>query len=203
VCARERSQPLAGWRGKFNLISTLSGLFGWVSWFQQVGKSLTVENAPFIRRPMAAGAIPPPLFFERRLHADHIPLPENGVPTGHPENTIASIARLNGRRTKARPLASGHRRRIFESMANTTSAKKATRKIARRTIINKSRRTQMRGAVRTVEEAIKSGDRDAAIKAMSRAEPELMQAAQRNIIHKNNASRKVSRLAHQIAKLAK
>jgi len=36
-------------------------------------------------------------------------------------------------------------------MANTTSAKKATRKIARRTIINKSRRTQMRGAVRTVE----------------------------------------------------
>jgi len=72
-------------------------------------------------------------------------------------------------------------------MANTTSAKKATRKIARRTIINKSRRTQMRGAVRIVEEAIKSGDRDAALKAMTRAEPELMQAAQRNIIHKNNA----------------
>ena len=45
-------------------------------------------------------------------------------------------------------------------MANTTSAKKATRKIARRTAINKSRRTQMRGAVRTVEEAIKRGDRD-------------------------------------------
>jgi small subunit ribosomal protein S20 len=91
----------------------------------------------------------------------------------------------------------------LKAMANTTSAKKATRKIARRTIINKSRRTQMRGAVRIVEEAIKSGDRDAALKAMTRAEPELMQAAQRNIIHKNNASRKVSRLAHQIAKLAK
>jgi len=72
-------------------------------------------------------------------------------------------------------------------MANTTSAKKATRKIARR----------------TVEEAIKSGDRNAALKAMTQAEPELMQAAQRNIIHKNNASRKVSRLTHQIAKLAK
>ena len=86
-------------------------------------------------------------------------------------------------------------------MANTSSAKKATRKIARRTIVNKSRRTQMRGAVRTVEEAIKRGDRDAALKAMASAEPELMQAAQRNIIHKNNASRKVSRLAHQIAKL--
>ena len=56
-------------------------------------------------------------------------------------------------------------------MANTTSAKKATRKIARRTAINKSRRTQMRGAVRTVEEAIKRGDRDAALKAMVNAEP--------------------------------
>ena len=59
-------------------------------------------------------------------------------------------------------------------MANTSSAKKATRKIARRTIINKSRRTQMRGAVRTVEEAIQRGDRDAALKAMAHAEPELI-----------------------------
>lgn len=88
-------------------------------------------------------------------------------------------------------------------MANTTSAKKATRKIARRTAINKSRRTQMRGAVRHVEEAIKRGDRDAAVKAMAQAEPELMRAAQRHIIHRNNASRKVSRLSHEIAKLAK
>ena len=88
-------------------------------------------------------------------------------------------------------------------MAPTTSAKKATRKIARRTIVNTARRTQMRGAVRTVEEAIKSGDREAALKAMSPAEPELMKAAQRNIIHKNNASRKVSRLSPRIAKRAK
>lgn len=88
-------------------------------------------------------------------------------------------------------------------MANTTSAKKATRKIARRTAINKSRRTQMRNAVRSVEDAIKRGDRDAAAKAMTRAEPELMRAAQRNIVHKNSASRKVSRLSLQIAKLSK
>lgn len=88
-------------------------------------------------------------------------------------------------------------------MANTTSAKKATRKIARRTLINKSRRTQMRSSVRRVEEAIKNGDRNAALEAMKLAEPDLMQAAQRNIIHRNNASRKVSRLTHQIAKLAK
>ncbi|MFZ5738863.1 SSU ribosomal protein S20P [Rhodopseudomonas thermotolerans] len=87
-------------------------------------------------------------------------------------------------------------------MANTSSAKKATRKIARRTAVNKSRRTQMRGSVRTVEEAIANGDREAALKAMARAEPELMRAAQRNIIHRNAASRKVSRLTHSIAKLA-
>ena len=87
-------------------------------------------------------------------------------------------------------------------MANTTSAKKATRKIARRTAVNKSRRTQMRGAVRSVEEAIKRGDRDAALQAMKHAEPELMKAAQCNIVHRNNASRKVSRLSHQIAKIA-
>lgn len=88
-------------------------------------------------------------------------------------------------------------------MANTTSAKKATRKIARRTIVNKARRTKLRTAVRSVEEAIKSGDRTAAVTAMKRAEPELMKAAQKNIIHRNNANRKVSRLTHQIAKLGK
>jgi len=97
----------------------------------------------------------------------------------------------------------GNDRSGKESMANTTSAKKATRKIARRTIVNKARRTKMRGSVRNVEEAIQKGDRDAAIKALRAAEPELMKAAQQNIIHKNNASRKVSRLTYQIAKLAK
>lgn len=88
-------------------------------------------------------------------------------------------------------------------MANTKSAIKATRKIARRTQINKSRRTQTRGAVRQVEEAIAKGDRAAALEAMKTAEPKLMQASQRSILHKNTASRKVSRLAQRIAKLAK
>jgi len=88
-------------------------------------------------------------------------------------------------------------------MANTTSARKATRKIARRTIINKARRTRMRSSVRSVEEAIKKGDRAAALAAMKRAEPELMRAAQQSVIHKNAASRKISRLTHSIAKLAK
>jgi small subunit ribosomal protein S20 len=119
------------------------------------------------------------------------------------KTTPASPAQFNGRRHQAGHPRQNRCRRKFENMANTTSAKKATRKIARRTIVNKSRRTQMRGSVRVVEEAIKSGDREAALKAFAVAEPELMQAAQRSIIHKNNASRKVSRLSHQIAKLAK
>ena len=88
-------------------------------------------------------------------------------------------------------------------MANTKSARKATRKIARRTEINKSRRTILRNSVRKVEEAIASGDRAAAAEAFKSAEPAIMRAAQRGTVHKNTASRKVSRLSHAIAKLAK
>ena len=86
-------------------------------------------------------------------------------------------------------------------MANTTSAKKATRKIARRTAVNKSRRTQMRGAVRTVEEAIATGDRAQALAALKEAEPVIMRSAQKGVVHPNAASRKVSRLSHGVAKL--
>lgn len=87
-------------------------------------------------------------------------------------------------------------------MANTTSAKKAVRKIARRTEVNKARRSRMRTVVRGVEEAIASGDKTQAATALKAAEPELMRAAQKGVIHKRGASRKVSRLTHQIAKLA-
>ena len=88
-------------------------------------------------------------------------------------------------------------------MANTKSARKATRKIARRTAINKARRTTLRNSVRKVEEAIASGDRAAADAAFKSAEPAIMRAAQRGTVHKNTASRKVSRLSHRIAKLGK
>jgi small subunit ribosomal protein S20 len=88
-------------------------------------------------------------------------------------------------------------------MANTKSAKKATRQIARRTVVNKARRTRVRSAVRKVEEAISSGDRAAAVAAMAEAEPALIRAASHGIVHRNAARRKVSRLAHRIAKLGK
>jgi small subunit ribosomal protein S20 len=88
-------------------------------------------------------------------------------------------------------------------MANTKSARKATRVIARRTEVNKARRAVLRSSMRKVEEAIASGDRTAAAAALRAAEPVIMRAAQRGVVHKNNASRKVSRLAHRVAKLGK
>jgi small subunit ribosomal protein S20 len=88
-------------------------------------------------------------------------------------------------------------------MANTTSAKKATRKIVRLTEINRSRRSRMRTFVRKVEEAIAAGNAKAAAAALSEAEPLIVRAAQRGIIHKNAAARKVSRLSHRVRALAK
>lgn len=86
-------------------------------------------------------------------------------------------------------------------MANTKSAKKATRKIARRTEVNKARRSRMRNFLRKVEDAIGSGDKANALAALQSATPELMRAAQKGVMHKKTASRKVSRLTHQIRKL--
>ncbi|MEN3929687.1 30S ribosomal protein S20 [Microvirga sp. W0021] len=87
-------------------------------------------------------------------------------------------------------------------MANTVSAKKMTRKIAKRTAINRTRRSRMRTFIRSVEEAIASGNKDTAISALRAAEPEIMRAAQKGILPKNTASRKVSRLTHRIKALA-
>ena len=83
-------------------------------------------------------------------------------------------------------------------MANTKSAKKAVRKTARRTEVNKARRTRMRTEVRKVEEAISAGQKEAALEALSNAEPILERSAQRGTIHKNTASRKVSRLTARV-----
>ncbi|GJE31883.1 30S ribosomal protein S20 [Methylobacterium oxalidis] len=87
-------------------------------------------------------------------------------------------------------------------MANTVSAKKMTRKIAKRTAINRSRRSRMRTFLRKVEEAIATGNADTALTALRAAEPEIMRAAQHGIVHKNNASRKVSRLAARVKSLS-
>jgi small subunit ribosomal protein S20 len=83
-------------------------------------------------------------------------------------------------------------------MANTTSAQKAARKIARRTAINKSRMSRIRTFVRKVEAAVAAGDKEAAAAALRAAQPEIMRAASKGVIHRNTASRKVSRLARRV-----
>ena len=87
-------------------------------------------------------------------------------------------------------------------MANTTSAKKATRKIAARTAVNKSRKSRVRTFLRKVEEAISAGDQAVANAALKEAAPELHRAAQKGIFHANLASRKVSRLNSRIKALS-
>mgnify|MGYP003462771288 CR=1 FL=1 len=86
-------------------------------------------------------------------------------------------------------------------MANTKSAKKATRVAARRTEVNKNRVSRIRTQVRKVEEAIASGDRANAEAALKAAQPELMRGAQKGVMHKNTASRKVSRLSARVKAL--
>jgi small subunit ribosomal protein S20 len=86
-------------------------------------------------------------------------------------------------------------------MANTSSAKKATRKIEARTAVNRARKSRVRTFLRKVEEAIAAGDQKLANEALKAAAPELHRAAQKGIFHGNLASRKVARLNHRIKEL--
>jgi small subunit ribosomal protein S20 len=88
-------------------------------------------------------------------------------------------------------------------MAKTKSAKKMVRQIARRTEVNKSRRSRVRTFVRKVEEAIASGDKKAATTALKQAEPVIMRGVTRGVLHKNTGSRKVSRLAARVKGMTK
>jgi small subunit ribosomal protein S20 len=88
-------------------------------------------------------------------------------------------------------------------MANTKSAKKAARQATRRTVVNKARRTRLRSSVRKVEEAIASGDKEAAAAALKEAEPVIARTAQKGIVHRNSASRKMSRLTKRVGVMGK
>ena len=83
-------------------------------------------------------------------------------------------------------------------MANTKSAKKAVRKLARKRQVNTLWRGRMRTYVRKVEEAVASGDQKAAQNALREAQPHVMRAGRRNIIHRNTASRTISRLSARV-----
>ena len=83
-------------------------------------------------------------------------------------------------------------------MANSPQAKKRARQIERRTAVNKSRRTRIRGFLRKVEEAITGGDQAVAATALKAAQPEIMRGVTKGIWHKKTASRKVSRLSARV-----
>jgi len=87
-------------------------------------------------------------------------------------------------------------------MANSPGSKKRVRKAARRTEINKARRSRMRTFIRKVEEAIASGDSDKAKDALRAAQPEIMRSVTKGVVHKNTASRKISRLSSRIKALS-
>jgi small subunit ribosomal protein S20 len=136
-----------------------------------------MEGRDYKRRRLAAGVSPPQLFAKS-----------------------ADLAHRLKLRVHA-PTALCHRTRT--GMANTASAKKAARQMARRTVINKARRSRLRNYVGKVEDAIATGDRAMAVAALGEAEPVIMRAAQLGIVHKNAASRKVSRLTQRVAELGK
>lgn len=86
-------------------------------------------------------------------------------------------------------------------MANTPSSRKRARQIERRTAVNKARRSRIRTFIRKVEEAIAAGDASVAHDALRAAQPEIMRGVSRGVLHKNTASRKVSRLAARVKAL--
>ena len=87
-------------------------------------------------------------------------------------------------------------------MANNAGAKKAIRKIAARTEVNKARRTRVRTFLRKFQEAVTAGAAGVAKTAFIEAQSELMRAVSKGVVHKNTGSRKVSRLAAQLKKLS-
>jgi small subunit ribosomal protein S20 len=86
-------------------------------------------------------------------------------------------------------------------MANSAQARKRVRQTARRTTVNRERLSRIRTFVKKVEKAIAEGDKDAAKQALKDAQPELMRGAKVGVLHKNTASRKVSRLARRVAQM--
>lgn len=83
-------------------------------------------------------------------------------------------------------------------MANSPQAKKRARQNEARFQINKARRSRIRTFLRKVEEAITSGDKEAAATALRAAQPELMRGVTKGVFHKNTVARKMSRLSARV-----
>lgn len=87
-------------------------------------------------------------------------------------------------------------------MANHKSAKKRIRRNANRAEINKSRISRIRTFVKKIDVAIEAGDGAAATLALKTAQPEIMRGVTKGVLHKNTASRKMSRLAARVKAVA-
>jgi small subunit ribosomal protein S20 len=152
------------------------------------------------------GAPAPDAAARRRAHKPLAAPHGYGVPwAGRWQYARAATGRQPQALTQAgeAPISAASLVSVQKIMANTKSAKKAARQSARRTAVNRTRRSRLRSAVRKVEEAISAGDKSSALAAMAEAEPVIIRAARKNVVHRNAARRKVSRLAHRIAKLGK
>jgi len=83
-------------------------------------------------------------------------------------------------------------------MAYTKQAKKRLRQAERRSSVNKNRRSRVRTFVRKVEDALTSGDKNAALEALRLAEPMLARSGQQGILKSNTAARRISRLTRLV-----
>ncbi|MEN8893025.1 30S ribosomal protein S20 [Planktotalea arctica] len=83
-------------------------------------------------------------------------------------------------------------------MANSPQAKKRARQNEARFQVNKARRSRIRTFLKKVEEAITTGDKDAATTALRAAQPEMMRGVTKGVFHKNTVARKMSRLSARV-----
>ncbi len=86
-------------------------------------------------------------------------------------------------------------------MANTPQSRKRIRRNQSRTVVNTNRISRIRTFVKKVEAAIEGGDKSAAAEALKAAQPELARGVAKGVLHKNTASRKLSRLSKRVAGL--
>jgi small subunit ribosomal protein S20 len=87
-------------------------------------------------------------------------------------------------------------------MANTPQSKKRARQAEGRYAVNKARRSRIRTFLRKVEEAISSGNAEAALTALRAAQPEMARGVTKGVIHKNTLARKMSRLTSRVKSLS-
>ncbi|MES2143870.1 MAG: 30S ribosomal protein S20 [Pseudomonadota bacterium] len=87
-------------------------------------------------------------------------------------------------------------------MANTAQSKKRARQSEAAYAVNKARRSRIRTFLRKVEEALASGNQDAAALALKSAQPELARGVSKGVLHKNTVARKMSRLSSRVKAIA-